>query len=848
MFKYPIAIIMKNSTHTRWFGSLVILAIICSATLQAQQKWPHSIPARIADSNNKDLFIMTLGDIQTPLADGIFDPVKDQVTLKNGRVLPHYYRDTLGVKFYKPIDKTIFPLPPSGLCTWYYYYQDINENEVKWNTDWIAKNLKEYGAQYVQIDDGWQAEQKNGKHGSRDWTAVDKAFPGGMADLAKYIKSKGLTPGIWTAPHGQSNEEVVKKNPGVFLLKPDGTSASKTWEGDWLVDGSSPEGNVYMKDLFKTMVGWGYEYFKIDGQPIVPEEYAKNKELMKIPGEADETYRKTLNTIREAIGPNRYLLGCWGLPIEGAGIMNGTRTGGDVVLGWGGFFTALGPTMESYYQHNILWYTDPDVMLLRQPLTLEQARVWATLQGLTGQALMGSDRLMDLSDDRVELMRRVYPAVDIRPLDLFPSQRNKRIWDLKINHLGRKYDVVGLFNFEEGKSESIRLNWKELGLPEGAVMQVYDFWNNEYLGAWEAGMALVIPPTSCRVLTLMPNSKDIQLISTNRHITQGWTDLVSIDYFPDRKYYEGTSHVIGNDPYQLTFTYPRGSYFKVGTVSIKGDDGKDMKIKVADHQGWSTVLMTIPASKDISWEITFDAADSYKYKTRDPGSVTAARVGLDGIDLSWNPQYYLNSGYQVYLDDQLLGYTPDCSFPLRGLDPSKTYKADVRTVWDDGTINERPVEATPNPNQRPPGVSFTIAGMLPAEYKLTDIGPMVPPQFNFNRPLTFTGKKYDNTITGRMNAGTDYDLKGLFNKFIAVVGVDDATGEQSAATTVEFIVSGDGKELWRSGPMKKSDPAKTAEANIEGIKILSLKVAGPETQGYRRGGVVAGWVDGVVRK
>ncbi len=77
--------------------------------------------------------------------------------------------------------------------------------------------------------------------------------------------------------------------------------------------------------------------------------------------------------------------------------MNGSRTGGDVVLGWGGFQVALRPTLQYYYLHNIVWYSDPDVLLVRSPLTLDQARVWATLEGLTGQALMSSDRLMDLS-------------------------------------------------------------------------------------------------------------------------------------------------------------------------------------------------------------------------------------------------------------------------------------------------------------------------------------------------------------------------------------------------------------------------------------------------------------------
>jgi hypothetical protein len=142
---------------------------------------------------------------------------------------------------------------------------------------------------------------------------------------------------------------------------------------------------------------------------------------------------------------------------------------------------------------------------------------------------MGNDRMMDLSEDRVDLLRRVFPAVDIRPLDLFPAERNKHIWDLKINHLGRNYDVVGVFNYDEARSEQISLNWKDLGLPENVPVHVYDFWNKEYLGAWENGMTVNLSPTSCRVLTLLPATDKVQLISTSRHITQGWVDLLALN-------------------------------------------------------------------------------------------------------------------------------------------------------------------------------------------------------------------------------------------------------------------------------------------------------------------------------
>lgn len=463
-------------------SGLVLLLILPGEMRMAQNdQWPHRIPCRIQDAKNNDLFIMTLGDVQTSVADGLFDPVKDEVTLKNGTIINNYYRDSLGIKFYQPIDKSIFSLPPSGWCSWYYYYQEIDEKEIERNARWIAEHLKDYGAEYVQIDDGWQGIG-HGMEENRDWTTIDQRFASGMDKLASSIKKHGLKAGIWLAPHGQSNPAVVKNTPDVFLLKSDGSSVSDTWEGKFLVDPSTPESQAYLKNLFTTLSNWGYDYFKIDGQPIVINEYTKNKSVMKNP--SDEVlglYRGTLESIRSAIGPNRYLLGCWGIPLSGVGIMNGSRTGGDIVLGWSGFKVALEATMRYYFLHNIAWYCDPDVMLLRSPLTLDQARAWATLQGLTGQALMASDRMMDLSSERVEILKRVYPAVDIRPLDLFPSKRDKHVWDLKVHHLDRNYDVVGIFNFDERMTETRFIAWEELGYSDTALVHVFDFWNKEYL-------------------------------------------------------------------------------------------------------------------------------------------------------------------------------------------------------------------------------------------------------------------------------------------------------------------------------------------------------------------------------
>jgi hypothetical protein len=792
--------------------------------------WPHPVPCRVQDGPDRDLFVITLGAADTPLASGLYDPLTDEVRLNDGTVLKDYFRVRLGIKYIKPIEKSLFPVPPSGWCSWYYYYKDVNEDEVLSNARWIGANLKDYGARYVQIDDGWQGY---GKGGPRDWTTLSENFKNGMGRLADGIKSFGLTPGIWIAPHGQSSQSVVRNAKDIFLLKSDGTSASKTWEGDYLVDPSNPRTDPYLKDLFTTLVGWGYDYFKIDGQPVVVNEYrTKGAFMKKNGGDPEILYRRTLESIRSAIGPDRYLLGCWGIPLEGAGIMNGSRTGGDVVLGWEGFLGAFRATMEFYYQHNIVWYTDPDVMLLRPPLSLEQARAWATLQGLTGQALFASDRLPDLPENRVEILKRVFPAVDARPLDLFPSPKSKRVWDLKIRHLGRAYDVVGLFNLDPSATETILLRWADLGLPDQPPVHVFDFWNAEYLGAWETGMAVDVPPAACRVLTLLPSSDEIQLLSTSRHITQGWVDLAAFRSEDGGRHFKGRSHLIKDDPYELRFAFPRGRNFTVKSATAKDVSG-GLPVEIFNHQGWSVVRVCPPRTGDADWEVSFEPAGSYKFAVREPAGIRVERRGLDGVDLAWNPQYYLNAGYAVFVNGILAGYAPQASFPLRGLDPSASATVEVRTVWDDGSVSPKAARAT-----------FAPADLVPGEIPISELEPArttsdtrgLPPEWILSRrSLVVSGRRFDAGLGLRSGSEVEYDLKGLFATFSADVGVDDSSPEMKDPEALEFSVVGDGKVLWASGPVRKSDGLKRVEVPVSGVHALVLKVAGGGTsRGWRR--------------
>jgi hypothetical protein len=415
---------------------------------------------------------------------------------------------------------------------------------------------------------------------------------------------------------------------------------------------------------------------------------------------------------------------------------------------------------------------------------------------------------------------------------LFPAERNKQILDLKIKQLGRNYDVVGVFNYDEAKSEQINLNWKDLGLPENMPIHVYDFWNNEYLGAWEHGMTLNLSPTSCRVLTLLPSNGKVQLISTNRHITQGWVDLVALNSNEAANSFTGKSKLVKNDPYELRFVFPRGQNFK-----IKNAKAGNLPVKIANHQGWATVQIISPRTTQVSWSVMFEPGEIYHYPVREPANLFVEHASLDSATLKWTAQYYLNAGYQVYLNGMLVGFTPTNTFTLRELDPKANYTVEVKTVWEDGTASERKSE-----------LKFTLKTLLPREMSISTLQPLRPGvgrgiELNrtvTGRPLSIAGQHYENGIGTRANLEIEYDLKGLFDTFATLVGVDDATANQNAA--VEFVVVGDGKELWRSGAMKKSDAAKQSKIDVTSVRHLILRISGGEGQGPQAR-VLADWLN-----
>src|SRR6185437_5999473 len=165
-------------------------------------------------------------------------------------------------------------------------------------------------------------------------------------------------------------------------------------------------------------------------------------------------------------------------------------------------------------------------------------------------------------------------------------------------------------------------------------------------------------------------------------------------------------------PYQLSFVFPPKTNAVVSRVVAKAGWHR-LPVKIANHQGWATVTITSPKTQDINWEVDFASATNFFYPPSPPERLSVQPMGLDSVSLNWQEQYYLNAGYEVYLDDKLLGHTPEARFVIRNLDPTVPHTARVRTVGEAG-----------DESQRAARVSFNLAGLAPRELSLTQLKPV----------------------------------------------------------------------------------------------------------------------------
>ena len=293
---------------------------------------------------------------------------------------------------------------PTGWCSWYELGGAVTEADVVANLDFCAAHFDRRFFRYIQLDDGYQ-------RAAGDWE-MNAKFPGGHRWLTDRIHAQGLLAGLWVAPFAAAERSGLPAAHAAWLLRgPDGTPLVVDERDDWggriyALDGAHPEVRQWLYDLARRVVrDWGYDYLKVDFLHWSTAGAAHYGGLTHA-----EAYRGGLAALRDGLGTEAFLLGC-GAPVQhAAGLVDGMRIGADVDASWGAIQEpARAAALRSFY-HRAFWLNDADCLVARPPLTLDEARAWASVVATSGGVTMLSDNLPKLPAERLPVLQKALPV------------------------------------------------------------------------------------------------------------------------------------------------------------------------------------------------------------------------------------------------------------------------------------------------------------------------------------------------------------------------------------------------------------------------------------------------------
>jgi len=565
------------------------------------------------------------------------------------RIIPDYFTKTLGAPYYAPFDDSYFRRSPMVWDSWNSYYDQVKEEDIVRNTDWIAAHLKPYGYEYVQLDDGYD----RGKEGEHYWTEKwDKEkFPHGPKWLTDYIKSKGLKAGIWLVPSAYAG--AVEQHPEWYLrFKKDG-SIILDYSTPTL-DSTNPQVLDFLKKEFTTLDDWGFEYYKFDGEHDFLK-YVPGVDLDKIANKSIDpivAYRNRLQMIRDIVGRHRFIEGCpAGTPLNGIGYFNSYFNGYDVYNSWQGMYKLFSSINGNAFLNHLVVYVMPGEMDLEPPMsvaeatkrrvshvieeartredpmvgfgmTLPEAHTVVTHVSLTGVVYSTGSLMPELPEERVKLLKMTLPTMPILPIDLFSHGTDAKrdtfkhttpddyihnypeVLDVKVNAQSGVYDVVALTDWRSWATNRELPFADKLGVDPEASYVVFDFWTQKLLGVFKGKMAVTIEPHDTRVLLIHPLVNHPQLVGTSRHITGAYS-IQGMEWDRVQNQLRGTSETVSGDAYTLWVYVPKGVSISQVRTRTKGN----VEVPVQHELSGNSLRMTFAGQLEpVQWEVEFQAS------------------------------------------------------------------------------------------------------------------------------------------------------------------------------------------------------------------------------------------------
>ena len=280
---------------------------------------------------------------------------------------------------------------PRVWCSWYRYFEDVTVADVQENLAALGEG--DLAVDVVQIDDGWSRGLGEGLAPRDGFTSLPR--------LVDEIRATGRTAGLWLAPFLVGADSTLAHEHPDWLVG----DAGHNWGQDLVgLDLTHPGVREHLAEELARLRGLGIGYLKLDflyGGAIPGRRHDDVSEV--------EAYRRGLALVRDAVGPDVYLLGCGAPILPSVGLVDAMRVSPDTFHEGGedgsSGLRGLMPLTARAWQHGRWWVNDADCLVTRPSYRLREQCAEALTR--FGGLRSFSDRIAELDAWALHTTRRL---------------------------------------------------------------------------------------------------------------------------------------------------------------------------------------------------------------------------------------------------------------------------------------------------------------------------------------------------------------------------------------------------------------------------------------------------------
>lgn|GEM_PF-346948 len=262
-----------------------------------------------------------------------------------------------------------------------------------------------------------------------------------------------------------------------------------------------------------------------------------------------------------------------------------------------------------WYKNRVLMNQDTDSKnILRLQGNRDVVRSVLTMCYVVSGRFLLANSFRQFSTEMLWDLSRTFPYhtenKTARPVDAFVSTI-PMVYDFEVND---KWHQVTFYNPEQEKEKKIGISISgdrvngSLALDKQRSYYVHDFWNDNFIGELKgtARLEQVLRPGESRMMSVREMLDIPQVLSTDRHIMQGYLDLSKTEWNAATKTLKATSKIVGNDPY--TITIASNGYQGLHCFC---NDQTALLTLTNDTNGLLRLKIECASNKEVEWTVAF---------------------------------------------------------------------------------------------------------------------------------------------------------------------------------------------------------------------------------------------------